>query len=115
MKNLIKITSALFCILLVGCTTFGIDNKTWSTLSPSEREIAMKNYYRNQEQQQKQQAEINKIDAQNAPLNNAIALLGDVATQQGNTTQKCVTDEFNKTVCGHNCYVDQFGNGHCAA
>ena len=103
-----------FCVMVLnGCTTYGVDNETWSQLTPSQREIAMKNYYRQQAQQQRQQAEIDKINAQNAPLNDAIAAVGDLAASQNNHKQ-CITDDFGNTICGYNCYKDQFGSGHCA-
>lgn len=111
--RLILATCCSAVILLSGCATYGVDNETWGQLTPSQREIAMRNYYRSQEQQQRQQAEIDKINAQNAPLNDAISAIGDLAGSQSNHKQ-CVTDDFNNTVCGYNCYVDRFGSGHCA-
>jgi len=99
--------------LLSGCTTFGVDNQTWNHMTPEEQKIAMNNYYQNQAQQQKQQAEIDKINAQNAPINNAISALESVANDSSNH-KKCITDNFGQTKCGYNCYTDQFGEGHCA-
>jgi cell division protein FtsB len=122
------IVLSLLCLVLGGCTTFGVDNETWAQLTPQQREVAMQNYYQQQAQQQaeqakldrinaKKQAEIDKINAQNAPLNDAIAAVGALAGSHSSQQQQhkqCVTDNFGQTVCGYNCYVDQFGDGHCA-
>lgn len=115
-----------FCsFVLTGCTTFGVDNETWAQLTPQQRQIAMQNYYQQQAQQQAQQAkldqinaqkqaEIDKINAQNAPLNDAIAAIGGITNTNSQQHKQCVTDNYGQTVCGYNCYVDKFGNGHCA-
>lgn|SRR3990167_2029306 len=112
--HFVRVVFLLTCIglLLSGCTTFGVDNETWSTLSPQERQIAMQNYYHAQAKQQAEQAKIDQINAQNAPINDAISALSGAI---GNKNKKCITDDFGQTVCGHSCYVDQFGNGHCAS
>src|SRR3990167_932752 len=107
------IAVVLTCAWLVGCTTYGVDNSTWKSLSPAERQLAMKHYYRAQEQQQAQQAEIDRINAKNAPINNALNTMESAIETAGGDRghQKCVTDNFNRTVCGYNCYVDEFGSG----
>lgn len=113
-KIILSITASLMIALLAGCTTYGVDNSTWKAMTPQEQEIAMQNYYAAQARAQAHQAEIDKINAQNAPINNALnALTGAVNSASGNH-QKCVTDNFGNTACGYNCYVDRFGQGHCA-
>jgi len=58
--------------LLLGCSTFGVPNAQWKGLSPAQKKVAMKSYYQEQQVREEKQAEIDKINAQNAPLNNAI-------------------------------------------
>ena len=75
----------------------------------------MRHYYRQQTRSDAEQAQIDRINAENAPLNNAISAIGGVLNSSINQHQQCMTDNFNNTVCGYNCYVDQFGSGHCAS
>jgi hypothetical protein len=77
----IKLLTIIGCFsaLLGGCTTFGVDNSTWKQLTPDQRKIAMQNYYQAQTQQEAHQAEIDKINAQNAPLTDAISAVGGLA------------------------------------
>ena len=107
---------SLGCVILAGCatTTYGVNNNAWKAMTPKEQQIAMKHYYTQQERQQEQQARVNRINAQNAPINNIISALGGAVNNAGNHHKKCVTDNFGNTVCGYNCYIGKFGSAHCA-
>ena len=100
MQSKHKITVILLlglgCALLAGCTTYGVDNNTWKGMSPQERQIAMTQYYRQQARAQAQQAQIDKINAENAPINNAIsALSGMAGNAASNSQRKCQSLVFH--------------------
>jgi len=77
LKTGFKILSCLLIssilLLLAACQTFGVPNDQWKTLSPEQKQVAMDNYYRQQRIEQKRQAEIDRINAENAPLESAIS------------------------------------------
>lgn len=117
MRNIIFGVIISFCSLLSGCTTFGVDNQTWQQLSPQEKQIAMQNYYRNQAAEQQQQAEIDKINAQNAPLNNAISEVATAIEQSNKPPRgryRCLLDGDGVKQCGYGCHhYGYFNQVHC--
>lgn len=77
MKFRVKSIASLLGVLvlglvLVGCSTFGVSNAQWKTLTPEQKQVAMNNYYKQQRLKEQKQAEVDRINAENAPLNNAI-------------------------------------------
>lgn len=79
--------------LLAGCepTTFGVPNAQWNSLTPDQKQIAMNNYYAGQQQQAAEQARVNEINAQNAPLNNAISGLLAAIPEKTHTSSQSQT------------------------
>lgn len=134
MIKLVKLVSVMVgCVVLLSAcataTTFGVPNDQWATLSPAQQKVAMKSYYKQQEAERKRQAkldaekakhdaEVAKIKEQNAPINNIIDAFSSIAAEQSHHNsakhKQCMTDAFGKTVCGFNCYKDDFGRPHCA-
>ena len=114
MRIILTMLLNFILLILTACTTFGVDNKVWESMSQQERQVTIDNYYREREQERIKQAEIDKINAQNAPINNVISALTNNLNNNNNRHEQCVTDHFGKTICGYNCYVDDMGSGHCA-
>ncbi len=72
------LAGSLIATVLVGCgpsqpTVFGVPQNQWNSLSKSEKQQVIKGY--NQRQ---------RIDAQNAPLNNAINEASGIIQQNNN-------------------------------
>jgi len=92
-------------LALVGCSTFGVSNSQWKTLTPAQKQVAMNNYYRQERLKEQKQAEVDKINAENAPLNNAITGLLHAlphhnrswSKSRSHTTGSCSNGECNST------------------
>ena len=91
-KKIIVLTFISFCAFaLSSCTTFGVSNDQWNKLTPDQKQIVMNNYYAQQRQQQADQARVDQINAQNAPLTDAISALASALPQHTNTSSQSNT------------------------
>ena len=105
-KKLLKPFCVIFAIVstlsLTGCTTFGVPNDTWNQLSPAQKQIAMQNYNEQQRERAAQQAKVNEINAENAPLNNAISGLMAAIPEKTHTSGNSVSTT-NTQCSGNSC------------
>jgi hypothetical protein len=67
-----KSSICVLALLMGGCTTFGVSNEQWNKMNNHQREITMNQYYLQQQAKESHQAEVDRINAQNAPINNLI-------------------------------------------
>jgi len=115
MKYIKSLTSILLltcAFLSSGCTpkTFGIPTTEWNQLSPSERQVVMQQYYQHKQQKEAAQAQVDAINAQNAPLTDAISALEATIPSKTNTSSSSVTN--TSTQCnGNSCQTNSNSHG----
>lgn len=101
-----SISLVIAALILGGCTTFGVSNDQWNQLTPEQKKIVIHNYYI----QKQHQAEIDRTNAENAPINNLIDSFASSLPSKTRTSGSSST--HSTTHCsGTSCWTDSNTSG----
>lgn len=76
--SLLSLLSLCACADIFESHSFGVPQSTWDKMSPEERSTAIESYHQQRILEIEAQRRRQEIDAQNAPMNNMINVLGGV-------------------------------------